>query len=153
MGKVTICAEAITSILSALADLKPPQKPLIAAIATTGITTGPRDVPLLMLPLYKIALHNAHKDKHNMEQLLTDSLAEAGSGGKDAWFRGFVALRPSLFTNGPALGQPKLRVGTVSNPAVGYTVSREDVGKWIFDELLANEERDRWIGEKVSLTY
>ena len=153
MGTVTICAEAMNSILSALADLKPSEKPLIAAISTTGITAGPRDVPLLMVPLYKIGLYNPHKDKHNMEQLLADSFEEAASGRKDASIRGFVCLRPSLLTNGPSLGQPKVRVGTVPKPAVGYTISREDVGKWIFDELLANEGRDRWIGERVSLTY
>lgn len=150
---MTICAEAVDSILSALAELKPVQKPLIAVISSTGISAGPRDVPISLVPLYKILLHNAHKDKHNMEQLLADSFAEAASGRKEAWIRGFVFVRPSLLTNGPAAGQPKLRVGTVPKPAVGYTVSREDVGKWIFNQLLANEGRDQWAGEKVSLTY
>lgn len=152
MSKVTICAEAITSILSALADLKPLQKPLITVISTTGISAGRRDVPLLMLPLYKLLLHNAHQDKANMERLLAESLAEGASGKKEAWIRGFVFVRPTLLTNGAAVGQPKLRVGTESKPAAGYTVSREDVGKWIFDEVLANEGRDRWVGEKVTLT-
>ena len=152
MGKVTICAEAMTSILSALADLKPLRKPLIAIISSTGISAGPRDVPLPLVPLYKVILHNAHKDKYNMEQILADSLAEVAPGRKEAWIRGFVTVRPSLLTNGPALGQPEVRVGTLQKPAVGYTVSREDVGKWIFDELIANEGRDRWVGEKISLT-
>ncbi|MCJ1268544.1 hypothetical protein MMC22_008432, partial [Lobaria immixta] len=145
MGKVTICAEAMTSILSALADLKPLRRPLITVISSTGISAGPRDVPLLLVPLYKVILHNAHQDKHNMEQILTDSLAESASGRKETWMRGFVTVRPSLLTNGPALEQPKVRVGTLTKPAVGYTVSREDVGKWIFDELVANEGRDRWV--------
>lgn len=147
MSKVTICAEATTSILGALADLQPRQKPLIAVISTTGISAGPRDVPLLMNPLYKLALHNPHADKHHMEQLITDSLAD----GARTVLRGAVFVRPTLLTNGPALGPPKLRVGTEPTPALGYTVSREDVGKWIFDELVANEGRDRWAGEKVSL--
>lgn len=153
LGPVTICAEATTSILGALADLKPTQKPLIVVISTTGITAGPRDVPLLQVPFYKLALPRAHQDKTNMEQILANSLAEGASGREESWIRGFVAVRPSLLTNGPAKGEPKLRVGTMSKPAVGYTVSREDVGKWIFNELLANEGRDRWVGEKVSLTY
>lgn len=150
---MTICAEAATSILSALAEIKPQQKPLIAVIATTGISAGPRDVPLLLVPLYKVLLHNSHVDKHNMEQVVADSIAEGASGRSEAWIRGFVSLRPSLLTNGPALGEPTVRVGTVPNPAIGYSISREDVGKWIFDELVANEERDRWAGERVSLTY
>ncbi|MCJ1470665.1 hypothetical protein MMC07_009311, partial [Pseudocyphellaria aurata] len=148
LGKITICAEAVNSILSALVELKPVQKPLIAVISSTGISAGPRDVPIPLVPLYKIILHNGHKDKHNMEQLLVDSLAQGASGRTEPPIRGFVFLRPSLLTNGPAAGQPKLRVGTVPKPAVGYTVSREDVGKWIFNQLLANEDRDRWAGEK-----
>lgn len=148
MGKVTICAEATTSILNALANLQPQPKPLLAVISSTGISAGPRDVPLLMLPLYKLILHNPHQDKANMERLL----AEGASGNKNTWIRGFVSVRPTLLTSGPAVGRPKLRVGTESKPAVGYTVSREDVGKWIFDEVVANEGRDRWVGEKVTLT-
>lgn len=126
----------MASILSALADLKPPQKPLLAVISSTGISAGPRDVPLPIVPLYNLILHNAHNDKLNMEQLLGDSIAEGASGRKEAWIRGFVSLRPSLLTNGPAVGQPKLKVGTVPKPAVGYSVSREDIGMWIFDELV-----------------
>ncbi|MCJ1424588.1 hypothetical protein MMC29_002476 [Sticta canariensis] len=126
LGPVTICAEATTSILSALADLKSIQKPLIVVISTTGITAGPRDVPLQQVALYKLALHKSHQDKTNMEQILANSVAE---GAEEAWIRGFVAVRSSLLTNGPAKGEPKLRVGIMSKPAVGYTISREDLGK------------------------
>ena len=95
----------------------------------------------------------SHQDKTNIEQILANSVAEGASGREEAWIRGFVAVRPSLLTNRPAKCEPKLRIGVMLKPAVGYTVSREVVGKWIFDELLANEGKDRWVGKKVSLTY
>lgn len=149
MSDITICADASRTILAALADLKPVQKPLILGISSTGISAGPRDVPLLFYLLYKILLARPHRDKHNMEVLLAAAAAE----GPSSTIRGAVILRPSLLTNGPARGEPTLRVGSEQKPKVGYTVSREDVGQWIFQNIVRNENRDRWLGEKVPLTY
>ncbi len=149
LGTVTICATAASSILSALALLQPHHKPLILVLSTTGISSGPRDVPLALYPLYKILLFNTHKDKHAMEKTITDAV----SGDTEAWISGFIIVRSSLLTNGPALGKAKLRVGSEMEPVIGYTVSREDVGQWIFENVVQNEARDRWAGEKVCLTY
>lgn len=145
----TICAIASNNILSALALLQPSRKPLILVFSTTGISSGPRDVPLAFYPLYKVLLANPHKDKTAMEKTLTDAMVDPA----EAWIRGFVIVRASLLTNGPALGKSKLRVGSEKKPAVGYTVSREDVGQWVFENIIQDESRDRWAGEKVSLTY
>lgn len=87
-----------------------------------------------------------------MENVIAAEVDASTNGKSDACIRGFVSIRPSLLTNGPA-GKTPVRVGTVPKPAVGYTIGREDVGKWIFDEIVDNEQRDRWLGEKVSLTY
>lgn len=144
-----ICTAASSTILSALALLQPSQKPLVLVLSSTGISTGPRDVPLAFYPLYKVLLANPHKDKSAMEKTLIDAMA----GATEAWIRGFVIVRPSLLTNGPALGKAKLRVGSEKKPAVGYTVSREDVGQWVFENVIQDKTRDRWAGEKVSLTY
>ena len=43
-------------------------------------------------------------------------------------------------------------MGTEGSPAMGYTVSREDVGGWVFRECIRGEG-GRWKGEKVSLSY
>ena len=83
-----------------------------------------------------------------MEDVLTTAAAEEQSN-----IRGAVIVRASLLTNGPACGGDALRVGNEQNPEVGYTVSREDVGRWIFENIVRNEDRDRWLGEKVCLTY
>ena len=74
----------------------------------------------------------------------------------------FVIVRPSLLTNGKARGRRKIRVGTEAEPAVGYTISREDVGLWMFEHLvkgIGNGIGDdevvggRYVGQKVTITY
>jgi hypothetical protein len=44
-----------------------------------------------------------------------------------------------------------VRAGREGEPAVGYTISRNDVGKWILEEVV-KERGEKWRGEKVSLT-
>lgn len=83
-----------------------------------------------------------------MERHVTEQTA----GGKvSESISGWVIVRPSLLTDGPALGERKVRVGREAKPAVGYTISREDVGGWIFDNFV--KAGGSWVGEKVSLTY
>lgn len=72
----------------------------------------------------------------------------------------FVIVRPSLLKDGKRLGAEKVRVGEegegIMAPAVGYTISREDVGGWVFENVVAKGEeegRKRWGGKMVSLTY
>ena len=151
----TICGIASSNILSALALLQPSPKPLVLVLSTTGVSSGPRDVPLAFYPFYKTLLINPHKDKIAMEKTLTDAIANAHSPETETetWIRGFVIVRASLLTNGPALGKAKVRVGSEAKPAVGYTISREDVGQWVFENVIWDESRDQWAGEKVSLTY
>lgn len=152
----TICRIASSNILSALALLQPSPKPLVLVLSTTGISSGPRDVPLAFLPFYRTLLINPHKDKSAMEKTLTDAFianAHSPDTETETWIRGFVIVRASLLTNGPALGKAQVRVGSEAKPAVGYTISREDVGQWVFENVIRDESRDRWAGEKVSLTY
>lgn len=132
------------------------QKPLFLVHSSTGISAGPRDVPLAFLPLYKLLLANPHKDKSNMEKTVTEAMSPPGSSSdSEPWIRGFVIVRASFLTNGPALGKTKVRVGSEQKPVVGYTISREDVGQWVFENVIRSESaiRDGWLGEKVSLTY
>jgi len=144
----TLCGSAATSILSALVSLRPAEKPLLLVISTTGITAGPRDVPLLYAPLYHGLLVKPHKDKREMERLVAEQTA---SGRKSESISGWVIVRPTLLTNGAALGERKVRAGGGGAPAVGYTISRDDVGKWIFESFV--KEGKAWVGQKVSLTY
>lgn len=65
----------------------------------------------------------------------------------------FVIVRPSALTNGKATkGIEKVRVGTEEKPAVGYLISREEVGLWIFEELVKGVG-GRFVGQKVTITH
>ncbi|KAL8847566.1 MAG: hypothetical protein Q9221_007386 [Calogaya cf. arnoldii] len=155
----TICQDAIRTILAALRNLpasplKP--KPWLFVLSTTGISSRVRDVPLLLTPLYHWILAVPHKDKKEMEAVL---LAEASKPASDRAMENFVILRPSLLTDGARLGSGQFRVGEedeirgTASPAVGYTISREDVGGWLFDELVDGKGKERYAGKMVSITY
>ncbi len=147
-SQMTICANAVKNILSALRTLRPTKKPLFVAISSTGITTtGPRDVPLLMAPLYYVMLANPHKDKKNME----DAIIEHAESTESA-ISGYVLIRPTLLTNGNAQGGQKVKVGTDAKPEIGYTIRRNDVGRWMFENLLQSDG-SKYSGQKLSFTY
>ncbi len=64
----------------------------------------------------------------------------------------FVIVRPTLLTNGKAEGGNKLRVGTDMKPAVGYTIGRDGVGLWMFENLVHGDNSE-FLGEAPSITY
>lgn len=151
----TICKDAITVILSALRSLPSlSQKPVIVALSTTGISSKARDVPMAMLPLYHWLLAVPHKDKKEMEAVL---LAEMTKPAQERAIENFVIVRPSLLTDGKRLGTDKVRVGEEggegAKPAVGYTIGREDVGGWMFDEMVKGAGAKKYAGKMVSITY
>lgn len=147
---VTICTDATKSIFTALRELEPAAKPLYVGVSTTGITMGPRDVPWLLVPIYRLLGHQPHADKRNAENVVLDEMSK---GHKSA-IENYVIVRPSLLTYGPALGRAQTRAGIEKEPAVGYTISRDDVGGWIFENLIDDEERRReWAGAAASITY
>jgi len=146
----TICTDATKSIFTALRDLEPAAKPLYVGFSSTGVTTGPRDVPWLLLPIYRLLGYQPHKDKRNAENVVLDEMSK----GNNSAIENYVIVRPSLLTYGPALGRAQIRAGTEKKPAVGYTISRDDVGGWIFESLIDDQEgRRKWAGEAASLTY
>lgn len=124
-------------------------KPVLTAISSTGVTSnGHRnDVPVLLRPLYHILFAKPHADKLRMEELLQQ--------GESKSLLKPIIIKPSLLTGDGSIkngtSPAALRVGTEKDPAVGYFVSRADVGKWIFEEVV-KKDGDQWIGKKVSLT-
>ena len=144
---MTLCEKSIANIIAAVKQAQMPKKPLLVAISSTGLTHvlgGVRDVPLLMLPLYRLLGHQLHADKARMERLIEMEVEEEGARA--------VVVRPSALTNGVRLGSDGVRVGRREAPAVGYTISREDVGGWLFEEVI-QRDGGKWVGEKVSLSY
>lgn len=147
---VTICTDATKSIFTALRELEPTAKPLYVGFSSTGVTTGLRDVPWLLLPIYRLLGYQPHADKRNAENVVLDEMSK----GDNSAIENYVIVRPSLLTYGPALGRTKVRAGTEMKPAVGYTISRDDIGGWIFEHLIDDhEERRKWVGEAASITY
>lgn len=153
-GEATrICQNATRVILGCLSDTKPgvardtsggsKQRPLFVALSTTGLSTKKRDVPLLLTPLYHVLLAMPHADKREMERLIGAEALKPQSA-----FRTFAVLRLSLLTEGNCLGSAHVRVGRevgedteglITGPAVGYTISREDVGNWMFEEIVCKD--------------
>ncbi|KAI9671667.1 MAG: hypothetical protein M1831_003195 [Alyxoria varia] len=166
-----ICADATKTIFAALRQIQDEQaratsaaavqRPLLLAISTTGLSKRQRDVPMLFVPLYHWLLAAPHEDKRAMEENVVDTVTESGGQGP---VRGFVIVRPSLFLDGEA--SDNLRVGwewgpkarlegleKAPGPAIGYTVTRESVGNWIFKEVIQGQNDEKWMGKMVSLTH
>ena len=134
------------NILQAMRDLHLENNSHLVVMATTGISDGPQDVPLLMRPMYHYMLALPHADKKAVEQLVVKAAEE----GKT--FSGYTVVRPSFLTDGKSKGMSKIRVGNEEHPAIGYTISRDDVGLWMYEELL-KVDATKWNGEKASITH
>lgn len=144
----------MATLLSALGELKttstPAKKPLVVAVSTTGVSDGPRDVPLLFMPMYHWLLAVPHVDKWEMERLLWE---QGKKNVDERVLGGFVIMRPSLLVDGAGVGLGKVREGRVEMPAVGYTIARKDVGTWIFERLVREQSLEGVIDQAVTLTY
>ena len=143
----TVCEGLAKTLVSALRSLSytPQQAPYLTCLSTTGITDVARDVPLLLMPLYHIALKSPHKDKRAMEAAF-----ESINDGKT--LSGFTVVRPTLLTDGKETTS-EIKAGTEKKPAMGYTISRRDVGKWMYHNMIDGNGRSIYKGEKVSLAY
>lgn len=142
-----VCREGMAALLEALADLRrggATGRPLIVVCSTTGISKHGRDYPLAMYPLYHWVLKVPHVDKKIME----DSLMASGED--------FVVIRPSLLTDGES--EKSIRVGIedpkaeLESKTVGYTISREDAGKWIAKNVLI-DGGSKYVKKIASITY
>lgn len=147
-----VCRKGMATLLAALGrvrrdrgDAAGGRRPLIVACSTTGTSRHGRDYPFYMAPLYKLVIRVVVADKVAME----DALAASDER--------FTVVRPSMLTDG-ATTTP-VRVG-IEDPAtgrrdvtaIGRSISREDTGKWVADNLLLQFD-ERYAGKMVSLTW
>ena len=101
-------------------------------------------MPWLFVPLYKVLLHVPHVDKRIMETSLEDS-------GED-----YTIVRCSLFIG--AESDATIRVGVEDaktgreSDAIGYTISREDAGRW-FAENLIKTDGAKYLNKIATITY
>ncbi|KAI8625627.1 hypothetical protein F5Y19DRAFT_449616 [Xylariaceae sp. FL1651] len=147
-----VCEKGIMALFEALATVRArigpgagPGAPRIIAISTNGISQYGWDFPVLMTPLYRGMLHVPHADKKIMEEKIVSS-------GEM-----YCLVRPSTLVNGEKPDK-QIRVGVEDlhrgpeSKEVGYTISREDVGRWIFEHLLQDTVPEYW-GKAVSITW
>lgn len=173
----TICQDAMRTILEVSRTLNQARdgnddkKPLLVALSTTGISEK-RDLPFLMMvsplittslhpigsfllilvqPMYKWMLKVPHVDKKAMEDLIFQEIAmdKAARGIGD-----YIIVRPSFLTDGKGQGLTNIKVGEEDKPAVGYVISRNEVGAWLFQNAvrLALREENPHLGKIVSIT-
>ncbi|KAK5655298.1 hypothetical protein OQA88_5865 [Cercophora sp. LCS_1] len=141
-----VCENGMLALLSALKrahDKGITGSPRIVAVSGTGMTDYGRDIPLLMVPLIKIILAVPRADKKSMERAVI--------GSQEKW----TVVRPSLLMDGEGKGKVRVGVedpvkGVVESREVGWTIDREAVGRWIFEQVV---EGGKWEGRVVSLTY
>jgi hypothetical protein len=155
----TICQDATRNVLDCLkAGLKPGmKKPVFVGIGTTGLSDHGRDIPLPMVPLYHWFLPVPHKDKKAVENMLDEDVRK----GSESVLDSFVALRCSLFTDGAEKGVEKVKVSRETKDKLedrerGYTISRKDVGGWIFTKLVEcweGDGKEKYGARFVSITY
>ncbi|TQN72953.1 UPF0659 protein [Colletotrichum shisoi] len=137
VGDPDVCKNGAAALLAALETLRARGvrgRPRLVVVSTTGISEHGRDVPLLQVPMYHILLRVPHADKRAAERVVAAS-------GED-----FTFVRPAFLSDG-AVPDRAVRVGVedpekgVESKAVGYGISREDVGRWIFKNVLRDDKR------------
>ncbi|KAK1993035.1 NAD(P)-binding protein [Colletotrichum falcatum] len=148
---VHVCEKGMAILLDAFKNLRQEKaisgNPRILGLSSTGISKFGRDTPFIIAPFYKGLLHVPHEDKRAMEELLFDS--------NEAW----TVVRASFLINGNEKPSGSVRVGVedpvkgVEQLAIGYTISREDVGRWIFENILQKNGNDDFIRKVATITY
>lgn len=67
--------------------------------------------------------------------------------------KGFVNVKASLLVDGEGLGLEQVREGTEERPAVGYTIQRRDVGRWMFERAVEREVKGEYLNKGVVISY
>ncbi|KAH6661337.1 NAD(P)-binding protein [Truncatella angustata] len=148
-----VCERGMEALLQALANVRAngaTGRPHISALSTTGISKAGRDLPLAMDLFYRMVISVPHKDKRAMEDLVVSSRED------------FTIVRPSLLVADKEHEDWDIRVGIedlmggkniVERKEWGYTISRADVGKWIYQNLIKEDEGRQYVGKATSLTW
>jgi hypothetical protein len=167
MDEWSICQDATATILNVLQSRLPEHgistdsiktgteknkylKPLLIVLSTTGISKFGRDIPLPMAPMYWM-LSGQHKDKEAMEKLVTGAM-ELG----DPPIKEYVIVRPSMLTNGACYNgavRAQVEDGRLTDKAIGYYISRNDVAGYIFSEIIEKYEGVSSRKRIIAITY
>ena len=148
MDDPDVCKKAMRMLLAALENLRARGihgTPLVAVVSTTGISKHGRDVPLAFAPFYHVGLKIPHEDKRVMEQELYETEER------------FVLVRPSLLKDGSSDKKIRVHVESekeIEHKEIGYFIARDDVGRWMYDNLLADgADTARYERKAVGITW
>ncbi|KAI1804304.1 NAD(P)-binding protein [Daldinia bambusicola] len=144
-----VCEKGMAALLEAVSLVRQQHsltaqqwRPRINVVSTCGISQAARDVPVLFMPMYKLMLRVPHADKIVMESLLTKGAAADPDPDREGDGDGgytYSIVRPSFLVDEPQ-PQREIRVGLGDAPAVGYTISRDDAGRWIYENLVEGKK-------------
>ncbi|KAL9601672.1 MAG: hypothetical protein Q9219_002392 [cf. Caloplaca sp. 3 TL-2023] len=152
----TVCQDSMLNVSNALRTIassnQASKMPLLIAVSSTGVSES-RDVPIVMKPVYVWGLAVPHADKRALEKHVVEAKEEK-------LIRDFVIIRPSHLTDDQTNGKIETKVGwegkapgTVGEgAAIGYKITREDVGFFIFERVIADDGGE-FVGKKVSITH
>jgi hypothetical protein len=149
----TLCRDAVATILAVLRARPALVKPALIMISTVGVSRHGRDIPVLLKPVYAM-IHEAHEDKKAMEDLAIQAVTE-----HPAPIGRYFVVRPTLLTNGRAKGLERVRFdvedGAVAKKAVGWTIARAEVGRFMFERIVRPFEggKDEGSGKIFQVTY
>ncbi|KGO78400.1 hypothetical protein PITC_068630 [Penicillium italicum] len=142
-----VCKKGAATMLDALAQLRSTGitgNPHIIACGTVGFSRFGRDVPIAMVPIYHLFVKVPGTDKVVME----DRFAQSGEK--------FTIIRATHLVDGES--DKTIRVG-IEDPktgpesrAVGYTISREDAGRWLAENLVLKIDA-KFVNKNVTVTY
>lgn len=141
------CQKAAATLVDAIAQLRrngSPGNPHLIAVSSTGISRFSRDIPLSIVPAYHVLLKVPHEDKLAMEDRFMASQED------------YTIVRAAWLTNGESTKEIRVgiedpRLGQESK-AIGYTISREDAGRWIAENLVLKRDA-RYLNKVASIMY
>jgi len=154
-----VCEKAIVAIKEVLKENQSTERPVILFLSTTGTGSKVRDVPYLMMSLYYWVLPVPHADKHKSEEAIK-------AAKEDGLIRDYVILRCSLFSGSEGGDYSKLRAGYEERKssgaddrwnkqdgiAMGYTITKDVVGRFMYEEGIARAGQSDWEGKCVTIT-
>ncbi|KAE8145291.1 hypothetical protein BDV25DRAFT_165002 [Aspergillus avenaceus] len=149
LNNPTICADTVRTVIEASGELE--RKPTLVVISATGMKNK-HDLPLAMQPLYWWLLKCPLADKTIMEKTILEEMKKPEDRRA---IRDYSIVRPSFFTDGEGEGLAKIRDGREDRPAVGYTITRNDVGLWLFENFVRRplHQENRFLGQAVTITF
>ena len=148
MDDPTVCEKGAKTLIEAISALRKSGtvgNPQIIVVSTVGLSRFGRDCPAVLHFLYGLFIKGPHADKVAMEDIVIAS--------GETW----NVVRCSFLDWHYGESTRTIRVG-IEDPKTGvevkehgWTISREDAGKWIAEELVIKRDA-KYVDRTVSIT-